>query len=213
MSLGKEEKTHENPLPELFLKRKKVDHAAVDRQLAEKKRVREEIFQQTKDPNADDFTEGVNWYWKDQPKFNYCWYFFGTKEDPLYGHIPTEAMKYLSHEVRSMFEPKKPEEKPEEKKPEGKKPVQRKRKVISSDKSKTAKRKATSPFMSKKKNNIKTTPSTQQPNEKPPNLIHLGDISKTEIGFRMADILTDGAEGRETRELTKRKQPLQEKKK
>ena len=30
MSLGKEEKTHENPLPELFLKRKKVDHAAVD---------------------------------------------------------------------------------------------------------------------------------------------------------------------------------------
>ena len=117
-------KTHENPLPELFLKRKKVDHAAVDRELAEKKRVREERFQQTEDPNADDFTEGVNWYWKDQPKFNYCWYLHGPKDEPLYGYIPVEAMQYLSHDMRTWIKPKKPEEKPaekpEEKKPEGK---------------------------------------------------------------------------------------------
>ena len=205
MSLGKEEKTHENPLPELFLKRKKVDHAAVNRELAEKKRVREERFQQTEDPNADDFTEGVNWYWKDQPKFNYCWYLHGPKDEPLYGYIPVEAMQYLSHDMRTWIKPKKPEEKPAEK-PEEKKPVKRKRKATSA--------------LSKKKKNIKTTSPTQpkekpQPEEKAVE-IDLGEIHRTEKGFRMSDIL-DGVEAIEEHEVkkeaSKRKKQLKEKKK
>ena len=66
--------------------------ATVDRELAEKKRAREETFQQTEHLDADDFTEGVNWYWKDRPKFNYCWHRHGPKDDTLYGFIPTDAM-------------------------------------------------------------------------------------------------------------------------